>query len=179
MSIANRSGLLLNLATLDPPPFGSEDFVHWCCQATMSLVARDVQALRAAPTLAPGSFLAFTPSIPGMDDLPRMRDSLLRHPAQAVTRLTPVVVKDGEEVNVVVMIYEMVRGPSWAEGIHSAGITLITSPLRHLGPGWALPHSREGQEDGCSGGLHVQTARNTASSRRPCQLSRFRRIPYV
>ncbi|KAI1783518.1 hypothetical protein LXA43DRAFT_1102463 [Ganoderma leucocontextum] len=113
MSITNRLGLLLDLATLDPPAFKSEAFARWCCQAIISLLARDTKAGDDAAHLSPGTFLAFTPLIPGMADLPRMGQTFIEPPCQVVARGQPkLVTLDGEEVNVVVVIYESDRiGP--------------------------------------------------------------------
>ena len=110
MSLANRLGLLLELAALDPPAFQSKAFSRWCCAASVALLARDTQAQTARPILPPGMFLAFTPSLPGMDDLPRLELDFLRLPSQIVARGSSNVVSlDGEDVNVLVVIYQMVR----------------------------------------------------------------------
>ena len=109
MSLASRVGLLLELAALDPPPFRSEAFSRWCCEATVSLLARDTQAQTTRPNLAPGTFLTFTPSLLGMDDLPCLDLDFLRLPSQVVARgSSNIVTLDGEDVNVLVVIYEMV-----------------------------------------------------------------------
>ena len=110
MSVANRLGLLLDLATLTPPAFKSELFARWCCEATMSLLAQETRAMNANLHLSPGVFLTFTPSIPGMEDLPRFNTALMDPPYPILGRSQPaVVVTEGKEVDVVVVIYEMVR----------------------------------------------------------------------
>ncbi|PIL34317.1 hypothetical protein GSI_03092 [Ganoderma sinense ZZ0214-1] len=113
MSLTTRLGLLLDLAALQPPPFESEMFARWCCQATISLLARDTAALQEGPALGPGVFAAFTVNIPGLEDLPRFSDDVDAGNLMVRTRAQPtVVVADGEEVDVVLVIYEIDRiGP--------------------------------------------------------------------
>lgn len=113
MSLANRVGLLLDLAVLDPPAFRSEAFARWCCEATVSLLARDTQAQTTRLHLAPGMLLAFTPSIPGVDDLPPLELDFVHRPSQTVARgPSSVIAPDGEDVEVLVVIYQMVRNIS-------------------------------------------------------------------
>ena len=109
MTLTSRLGLLLDLAVLDPPPFQSEEFARWCCQATISLLARDAVVLRGGPPMPSGVFAAFTPTIQGLEDLPRLNKEVnaLRLPVR--TRVHPtVVVADGEEVDVLLVVYEIV-----------------------------------------------------------------------
>ena len=110
MSLANRLGLLLDLAALEPPAFHSEAFARWCCQTTISLIARDSQVQKSRPHLAPGTFLGFTYSIPGLEDLPRIETSWMHTPSRVVARGNPTMfTADREEVDVLVVIYQTVR----------------------------------------------------------------------
>ena len=110
MSVSSRVGLLLDLAVLDPPPFQSEEFARWCCQATTALLARDMLSLNPGLPLAPGVFTAFTATIPGLEDLPRLSDRVDKGPAPIRTRARPTAITpDGEEVDVLLVIYEIVR----------------------------------------------------------------------
>nr|VWO96280.1 Cytochrome P450 monooxygenase CYP52X1 [Ganoderma boninense] len=108
MSLANRLGLLLELSTLDPPPFQSETFARWCCDTVVSLLSRDSQAQTTMPELSPRMFLAFTPCLPGMDDLPHLELDFLRRPYRTIARSNATVVTPhGEDVDVLVVIYQM------------------------------------------------------------------------
>lgn len=109
MSAANRSGLLLDLAALDPPVFWSEVFAHWCCQASVTLLARDMLTLDVRQSLAPGTFLRFTCSLPGVEDLPQLDVDSLQSPSMATGhRNLFLIIPDGVDVDVLVIIYEMV-----------------------------------------------------------------------
>ena len=100
----------LDLAALEPPAFHSEAFAQWCCQTTVSLLAQDSQVKNSQPHLAPGMFLGFTYSIPGLEDLPRIETGWMHAPSRVVARGNPTVfTRDGEEVDVLVVIYQTVR----------------------------------------------------------------------
>ena len=163
MSINDRLGLLLDLSTLDPPPFKSEVFARWCCQATIALLACDSKALDASPFLAPGTFLAFTQVIPGMDDLPRLDHAFLEQPPQLVARGRPkFVTNDGEEVNVLVVVYEMVRATHLFQ---CNGILCSQTGRCHLvGSYQPHPHCRKGAEAGRARCFYVQAACDHPSS---------------
>ena len=180
MSVEKRLGLLLDLAVLDPPPFKSEEFARWCCQTTVSLLARNALAVDATPPLPPGVFLAFTPYIPGHEDLPRLgRD--MDHPSlQVVGRAHPVVTTaEGEEVDVLVVIYEMVRIVLQPGPLLRVRCQLTSCIWGTVGPSWPISGGRQRQETRCSSRIHVQTTRDLTSPWAGPQLPRIKRVPYV
>ena len=130
MEITDRLGLLLDLAVLDPPPFQSEGFARWCCQASISLLARETWAQDAVVPLPHGVFPAFTPTIPGLEDLPRFGQEFQRPSVPVVGHAQSVVsTANQEDVDVLVIIYEMVREHAWRTA-PAGGMTIdhIVSP---------------------------------------------------
>ena len=111
MSIIDNLGLLPELMTLDPLPFKSETFAHWYYQVTITLLARDFKVPDPTWYSTPKIFLAFTPLVPGIEDLPCLDHGFLELASCLVAPGQPkVITVDREEVNVVVAIYEMVHG---------------------------------------------------------------------
>ena len=73
------------------------------------LLTQDMLALDMRQCLGPGTFLAFTHSLPGTDNLPQLdADSLQRSSTAMGCCNSFLIALDREEVDVLVVIYEMV-----------------------------------------------------------------------